>query len=215
MRTALLLLLISTFVAACEDSHSTIAPDERAAEPYERVASVGGSYEVTVTAETIGPNGEIWMVTGAYEVCGMVWDTVQVEGMTAHVWWRSECAPSQFSAPDYEDYNGGIVNVGLDTDSGVEWLGWVSGDRSQMGEAFDIPAAAGVHLSASLEPGCEVSKWQVGLSETYGGTQYYVPAGGPTEINVVFRCGGSGGGSTGGGTSGPGDGDCDPSKLIC
>jgi hypothetical protein len=185
LAAAWVVLVVAT---ACSDDRGSYLPLN--SEESALLSTAGGGWSFHVTAETIGPNGEIWMTTGGFTLCESSQMEIDWKNNRHIITFERKCGSSTFSSFDGEEYDGGIVNVGVDTDSGYQSLGWVGSRMSDEGTTFTIPEDAGVHLSASLEPGCEVSSWRLDSGTHFGGTQLYIPYGTVGSGHVTFYCSG-------------------------
>lgn len=156
------------------------------------LAALSGTTEWTfsVLGETFGPGGALWTQTGSLTLCSTSQWVVDWDNHTHTIKFDKECGPSWFSGPNPEEYDGGIVNVSIDTDNGRQHLGWVSSRLSDLGTAYDIPVGAGIHLKASLNPGCQVSHWFWDTGFQYGGNTLYIPYGSAYGVSVRFYCSG-------------------------
>lgn len=138
---------------SCADGNSIISPPEA---PLKSASDAQG---LTVTAQTFGPNGSLWTVTGGYTLCENYWTDIVWQGRTVGVEMKVNCAPSEFSSYEVKTYDGGIVNILVESDNGYVAQGWVSADLGREGNTFNVPSGAAVRLQASLNPGCELSYW--------------------------------------------------------
>jgi hypothetical protein len=179
----LVLLAVLVFLSAsCADGNEIVSPPSG---PSKSLADGGGLF---VIGQTIGPNGEIWQVTGGYELCGTTWKDITWNGKVVGVKMDVKCAPSQFSSWDAKTYDGGIVNVLVQSDNGYVALGWVSADLSKEGSTFNVPSGAAVRLSASLNPGCELSYWNTDAGQFFG-NPLDIPANSTIgNVEATFYC---------------------------
>jgi hypothetical protein len=175
-------LFLATLVllSACGDTSRIVAPPETASK------TAYDQQGLTVRGQTIGPGGGLWYTTGGYSLCGsnripLVW-----MGDSIGVTMETKCTTSGFSAPTPHTYDGGIVNVYVESDNGFVFLGWVSSDLSKMGETYTAPAGARVRLDASVNMGCVIDGWQTDRGDLVG-DPVDVPAD-VTTVTANFVC---------------------------
>lgn len=107
-----------------------------------------------IRANTFGPNGEIWMESGAKSLGG----TRLVQLANGTVTWEDYSGPSALSTGGLGPfYDGGYVQI-FAVQGGTEtWLGNVTGDLSQEGHALTVPAGTTLKLKAFIYPHCTFS----------------------------------------------------------
>jgi hypothetical protein len=151
--TALACLILAT---ACADK-TPLQPDLASRR------TVTATSTVTLRAQTSGPNGEIWMISGERTQCLSDAYIISFTGAQAIVKWYEYCAEATFSDGGLgEVYNGGVANAFVQSDSGYVSIGSVPADMSEEGQAIDVPAGAKVKLQAWPNPGCAFVHWRTG-----------------------------------------------------
>lgn len=143
---------------------------------------------VSVLGQTFGADGSIWTPSGDSTLCGDDAYVIYYSNNMRTVHWTRYCTSSAFGGgTGGELYDGGIVNVFVQTDSGDRHLGNVTGDMSQEGLSADAPAGAYIKLNALANSGCSFARWN-GAPAGKAFTNPLLLVGDYT-ITANFRCG--------------------------
>ncbi|HKP77284.1 MAG TPA: hypothetical protein VJT67_17260 [Longimicrobiaceae bacterium] len=143
---------------------------------------------VWVTGQTIGPDFSIWTPAGSQTLCGDDAIIIYYSNNAHSVHWTRYCQPSAFSGgPGGQTYDGGIVNLYVQSDNGDQHVGNVTGDMSQQGNAADAPEGAYVKLVAQANTNCSFASWD-GVPEGMEGTNPVTLTGGSYDITATFTC---------------------------
>jgi hypothetical protein len=177
-----IIALVSTIVlAAC-------AGDQNIAAPEDSPRRMLGPTSVSVTGQTVGPDFSIWTPTGNQTLCGDDAYVVYYTNNLTTVHWTRYCQPSAFSGgTGGQTYDGGIVNMYVQTDNGDQHVGNVTGDLSQQGSVADAPDGAYVKLVVQLNHNCSFASWS-GVPAGQERTNPLFLTGGSYDITATFRC---------------------------
>lgn len=168
-------------LTACEGDQSIAAPEG----PPRRMLS---PTSVWVTGQTIGPGLSIWTPVGSTTRCGDDAFVVYYTNNLTTVHWTRYCQPSSFSGgTGGQTYDGGIINMYVQTDNGDQHVGNVSGDMSQQGNVADAPDGAYVKLVAQMNPNCSFASWS-GVPAGKERTNPVILTGGNYDITATFSC---------------------------
>jgi hypothetical protein len=177
-----IIALVSTFVlAAC-------AGDQNIAAPEDSPRRMLGPTSVFVTGQTIGPAFSIWSPYGSQTVCGDDAYVVYYSNNLTTVHWTRYCQASTFSGgTGGQTYDGGIINMYVQTDNGDQHVGNVTGDLSQQGNVADAPAGAYVKLVAQVNPNCSFGSWS-GAPAGQETVNPLILTSGSYDITATFSC---------------------------
>jgi hypothetical protein len=182
-RRLLALPLLVALVAACADTTSPLAPNPVA-------KNTSTTYELTVTGNTTGPNGSLWIVTGSDSVCELHYWYMYSEGYPAgYTTMEKLCRPTALSTWDAETYNGGVIAVNGEYNGQIESLATVNGDMSEEAHLYTLPAGATVTLEAYPNQDCQFSRWRVAGATIYGTNPLVIQAGQAYSVQGWFHCG--------------------------
>lgn len=154
-RRLLALPLIVALAAACADTSSPLAPSPAALNTTPLSFSVSGN--------TTGPNGSIWMVTGSETLCATHYWYYYLTGSAnvGQTTMDTVCRPSAMNTWNATTYNGGQISITGTYNGQVEALGAVSGDLSDEVRTVDLQPGTIITLEAYPQSGCEFSRWRI------------------------------------------------------
>jgi hypothetical protein len=174
--------LVALLLSACDGS-SPLAPEAAA-------RNTTTKYELTARANTTGPKGQFWMVTGGATTCEThYWYSARLDTpMAVYGLMKTLCAASELSDWSATPYNGGDVSISGDYNGETEWLGYVSGDMTSQMLISELNAGTTVTFTPYPNPGCAVTRWNTSNGWIMGSGPLVVQVGSTTYVEAFFVC---------------------------
>ncbi|HEX8209457.1 MAG TPA: hypothetical protein VF584_04640 [Longimicrobium sp.] len=173
--------LVALLLSACGDGASPLAPEAPA-------RNTTPTYEFTARANTTGPKGQFWIITGSPETCSVdFWHyDANNPGSAAQI--VKKCGTATLNDWSAEPYNGGDVSISADYNGASSWLGYVSGDLTTEMLVTQLPAGTTVTLTPYVNPGCTVTRWNTSNGWIMGPGPLVMQVGGNTYVEAFFMC---------------------------